>query len=94
LLSYAYPVSLFDENFNFRGAAVFESKQEAQSYMEKYSEKMAQRVLGHLAKSKTTLYISDLKLRIFEESTLPAIGLPKSAPAPMTTLTETEIQID
>jgi hypothetical protein len=80
---------LFDENFNFRGAAVFESKQEAQSYMEKYSEKMA-----HLAKSKTTLYISDLKLRIFEESTLPAIGLPKSAPAPMTTLTETEIQID
>jgi hypothetical protein len=68
-------VSLFDAQNQFRGAAIFESKQQAEQYLENYRDKMTARILGHqirrdehendLNYTRTHNYnLQDLKLRV------------------------------
>jgi hypothetical protein len=53
-------ISLYDENNSFRGEARFESKQQAESYIKLYKDRINKRLIAE-GKSKTRL-----KLQVFE----------------------------
>jgi hypothetical protein len=56
------PIALYDSNNNFRGEAVFESRHEAQNYLEIYRSKMDNR-LSFKGNPKTIKQ----RLKVFEE---------------------------
>jgi hypothetical protein len=41
------PVSLYDENNNYRGIAVFDSRKKALAYMKRYKDKLIKHFLGN-----------------------------------------------
>ena len=53
-------VALYDQNNNFRGEALFESKEEAQKYIESYKKRMNDRILDRYGRHK-----SSVSLKVF-----------------------------
>jgi hypothetical protein len=73
------PVSLFDSENHYRGPAVFESKEDAENYMEIYNHRMQQQQKASLNPNKTNNRgqpMQELRLQIFAEDKLPPVNFP------------------
>ena len=64
------PVSLYNEDNNFLGQAVFETEREAISYMKKYSERIANKNNLNMLNNFDTKI--NIQLKIFVENEKPA----------------------
>jgi hypothetical protein len=60
-------IALYDDNNNFRGnATLFETKEAAEEYLEKYQAKMTSRI-NYYGKQITSTVGGKLQLKVFEE---------------------------
>jgi hypothetical protein len=77
------PVSLFDSENHYHSPAFFDTREEAEAYMETYSRKLIQKDLVNLNIAKNQKYVryhSEVpSLKIFVEDKIPVVGLPSSA---------------
>jgi hypothetical protein len=64
------PVSLFDSNGNFRGAAIFETKRQAESYLKTYQKRLETRNDNNHSNNEASKI--SIKLQIFQEDQKPA----------------------
>lgn len=80
-LEQSWTISIYDNEEHYRGAAYFETMEEAQAYMEAYRNKLIQKDLLHLTEKNHQPYLhSPPSFKIFEEDKIPMICLQSRAP--------------
>ena len=84
LSKYWTPVSHYNETGNFIGAAVFDTKAEAQKYLKIYEQKIIARIQKFVKKKQdnpaagvpVVATREGIRLEVFEESQLPSVEKP------------------
>jgi hypothetical protein len=84
LSKYWTPVSRYNQTGNFMGAAVFESRKDAENYLEIYKQKIIARIQQFVNKkqenpaARVPVFATrdGIRLEVFEESQLPPVEKP------------------